>query len=84
MIVLRSKLLHAWFLAWTLLSEQLEEAGLGPLAATLTMNNVMEDAVGLLGYTVHTIARTAAHTRAVRIVFAALNGADEVAPHRCA
>jgi hypothetical protein len=58
MIVLHSELLHAPFQAWELLSERLEEAGLGPLAAPLATEDadaagtVAEDAVGLLGYTV--------------------------------
>jgi len=62
-----------------LLNGQLEEAGLGPLATSLATenpDNVKDDAEGLLGYTVHPIARTSPHT--IRIVFTALNGADEV------
>ena len=82
MIVLHPELLHAPFRAWALLSERLEEAGLGPLAAPLATEDpddaetVAEDAAGLLGYTVRSIARTGPHT--VRIVFTALNGGDEV------
>ncbi|KAI9450095.1 AAA domain-containing protein [Lactarius psammicola] len=83
MIVLHPELLHASFRAWALLSEQLEEAGLGPLAAPLATKDLdnaetaAEDAAGLLGYTVRSITRTGRHT--VRIVFAALSGADEIA-----
>ena len=79
MIVLHPELLHAPFRAWALLSERLEEAGFGPLAAPLATEaeTAGEDAVGLLGYTVRSIARTGQHT--VRIVFTTLSGADEVA-----
>ena len=80
MIVLHPELLHAPFRAWALLSERLEEAGIGPLdapVATEDPDSAGEDAAGLLGYTVRSIARTGPHT--VRIVFTALNGADEVA-----
>ncbi|KAH8981377.1 hypothetical protein EDB86DRAFT_3087168 [Lactarius hatsudake] len=83
MIVLHPKLLHAPFRVWALLSERLEETGLGPLAAPLAMEDqdnaetVAEDGAGLLGYTVRFIARTGQHT--VRIVFTALSGGDEVA-----
>lgn len=83
MIVLHPELLHAPFRAWALLSERLEEAGLGPLAAPLATEDpdnaetAAEDEAGLLGYTVRSIARTGQHT--VRIVFTALSGADEVA-----
>ncbi|KAH9010140.1 AAA domain-containing protein [Lactarius hengduanensis] len=82
-IVLHPELLHAPFRAWALFSDRLEEAGLGPLAtrlATEDMDNAetaAEDAAGLLGYTVRSIARTGQHT--VRIVFTALSGGDEVA-----
>lgn len=82
MIVLHPELLHAPFRAWALLSERLEEAGLSPLAAPLATEDpdnaemVAEDAAGLLGYTVRSIARTGPHT--ARIVFTALSGADEV------
>ncbi|KAH8984497.1 AAA domain-containing protein [Lactarius hatsudake] len=82
MIVLHPELLHAPFRAWALLSERLEETGLGPLAAPLATEDpdnaetVAEDAAGLLGYTVRSIARTGQHT--VRIVFTALSGGDEV------
>ncbi|KAI9450933.1 hypothetical protein BJY52DRAFT_1354085 [Lactarius psammicola] len=63
--------------------ERLEEAGLGPLAAPLATKGLdnaeteAEHAAGLLGYAVRSIARTVQHT--VRIVFAALSGADEIA-----
>ncbi|KAH9164938.1 AAA domain-containing protein [Lactarius sanguifluus] len=83
MIALHPELLHAPFRAWAILSERLEEAGLGPLApplATEDPDNVetaTEDAAGLLGYTVRSIARTDQHT--VRIVFTALGGGNEVA-----
>ncbi|KAH9046612.1 AAA domain-containing protein [Lactarius hengduanensis] len=83
MIVLHPELLHAPFRAWAILSERLEEAGLGPLAAPLATEDpdnaetAAEDAAGLLGYTVRSIARTGQHT--VRIVFTALSGGDEVA-----
>ncbi|KAF8263236.1 AAA domain-containing protein [Lactarius quietus] len=83
MIVLHPELLHAPFRAWALLSERLEEAGLGSLAAPLATEDpddaetAAEDAAGLLGYTVRSIERTGSHT--VRIVFTALSGADEVA-----
>ncbi|KAH8980661.1 AAA domain-containing protein [Lactarius akahatsu] len=83
MIVLHPELLHAPFRAWALLSERLEEAGLGPLAAPLATEDpdnaetAVEDAAGLLGYTVRSIARTGQHS--VRIVFTALSGGNEVA-----
>lgn len=83
MIALHPELLHAPFRAWALFSDRLEEAGLGPLAAPLATEDpdnaetAAEDVVGLLGYTVRSIARTGQHT--VRIVFTALGGADEVA-----
>jgi hypothetical protein len=73
MIVLHPGLLHAPFQAWALLSERFEEVGLGPLAAPLATEDadaagtVAEDAVGLLGYTVRSIARSGKHT--ARIVF---------------
>ncbi|KAH9160345.1 hypothetical protein EDB89DRAFT_2081954 [Lactarius sanguifluus] len=56
MIVLHPELLHAPFRAWALLSERLEEAGLGPLAAPLATEDpdnaetAAEDAAGLLGH----------------------------------
>ena len=83
MIVLHPELLYAPFRAWALLSERLEEAGLGALAAPLATEDLdnadtaAEDVAGLLGYTVRSITRTAPHT--VRIVFTALIGPDEVA-----
>ncbi|KAH9028969.1 AAA domain-containing protein [Lactarius pseudohatsudake] len=82
-IVLHPELLHAPFRAWAILSDRLEEAGLGPLAAPLATEDpdnaetAAEDAAGLLGYTVRSIARTGQHT--VRIVFTALSGGNEVA-----
>ena len=48
-----------------ILSEQLKEAGLGPLAAPLAMENLVnlkEVTVGLLGCTVRFIARTGPYT----------------------
>ncbi|KAH8982346.1 AAA domain-containing protein [Lactarius hatsudake] len=83
MIALHPELLHAPFLAWAILSERLEEAGLCPLAAPLATEDpdntesAVEDAAGLLGYTVRSIARAGQHT--VRIIFMALSGRDEVA-----
>ncbi|KAH9028964.1 AAA domain-containing protein [Lactarius pseudohatsudake] len=83
MIFLHPELLHAPFRAWALLSERLEETGLGPLAAPLATEDpdnaeaAAEDVAGLLGYTVRSIARTSQHT--VRIVFTALGGGNEVA-----
>lgn len=83
MMVLHPELLHAPFRAWALLSERLEEAGLGPLAAPLqtegadNAETAEEDAAGLLGYTVRSIVRAGQHT--VRIVFTAPSGADGVA-----
>ena len=81
-VVLHPELLHAPFQAWALLSERLEEAGLGPLAAPLTTDDtneagaVAEDAVGLLGYTVRSIARSGKHM--ARVVFATLGDSHEV------
>ncbi|KAI0265323.1 AAA domain-containing protein [Gloeopeniophorella convolvens] len=77
MIVLHPELLHAPFQAWALLSERVEEAGLGPLAAPLATEDdddatAEEDAAGLLGYTVRAISRAGAHT--ARVVFAPLGG----------
>ncbi|KAH8990895.1 AAA domain-containing protein [Lactarius hatsudake] len=83
MIALHPELLHAPFRAWAILSERLEEAGLCPLAAPLATEDpdntesAVEDAAGLLGYTVRSIARAGQHT--VRIIFMALSGRDEVA-----
>jgi hypothetical protein len=82
MIALHPELLHAPFQAWALLSERLEEAGLGPLAAPLAPEDmdaagtVAEDAAGLLGYTVRSIARSGKHT--ARIVFATRGDTDDV------
>ena len=82
MIVLHPELLHAPFQAWALLSERLEEAGLGPLAAPLATEDtdaagtVAEDAAGFLGYTVRSIARSGKHT--ARVVFATQGDVDEV------
>jgi von Willebrand factor A domain-containing protein 8 len=86
MMVLHPELLHAPFQAWALLSERLEEAGLGPLAAPLATEDLGgergtaegdDDAIGILGYTVRSIARTGKHT--ARVVFVTLSGANEVA-----
>ncbi|KAI0296956.1 AAA domain-containing protein [Multifurca ochricompacta] len=82
MIVLHPELLHAPFQAWALLSERLEEAGLGPLAAPLATEDLddpgtaVEDATGLLGYTVRSIERTGKHS--VRVVFTTLGDGKEV------
>jgi hypothetical protein len=46
--------------------------------ATENLDNVREDAVGLLGYTVRSITRTVLHTIHIAFKFTGLNGTDEV------
>jgi hypothetical protein len=81
-IVLHPELLHAPFQAWALLSERLEEARLGPLAAPLATEDTdeaglaAEDGAGLLGYTIRSISRAGKNTACV--VFVTLGNADEV------
>ncbi|KAF7790654.1 hypothetical protein EIP86_001610 [Pleurotus ostreatoroseus] len=73
-LAIHPTLMHAKFVAWAMLSRQIEEAGLGPLGSPSLSGN--DDHVGLLGYRLLKIDRM--NDREVRVTFGQEDGARTV------
>ena len=69
-LTIHPALVYTPFVAWALLSRQTEEAGIGALGNPHLDN--LEDATGLLGYSVTAIERV--NTKAVKITFVSSDG----------
>lgn len=74
MLALHPALIHASFVAWSMLSRQTEEAGLGPLGSPALSGE--DDDLGLLGYRLGQIRRDT--ERSVRLSFTSNSGAAPV------